>query len=86
MDQLTSMKTFVTVVQIGSFASAADVLGISSTMVGKHIKSLETNLSTKLLNRTTRKQNLTESGHLYYNHCMEILEKIRVQDGNQRVQ
>lgn len=84
MDQLTSMKTFVAVVQSGSFASAADVLGISSTMVGKHIRSLETNLSTKLLNRTTRKQNLTESGHLYYNHCTEILEKIRVKESEIR--
>lgn len=84
MDQLTSMKTFATVVQSGSFASAADVLGISSTMVGKHIRSLETNLSTKLLNRTTRKQNLTESGHLYYNHCTEILEKIREKESEIR--
>ncbi|KOO16650.1 hypothetical protein AKJ18_00850 [Vibrio xuii] len=84
MDQLTSMKTFVTVVQSGSFSSAAEVLGISSTMVGKHIKSLETNLAIKLLNRTTRKQSLTESGNLYYEHCTEILEKIRVKESEIR--
>ncbi|WP_127957107.1 LysR family transcriptional regulator [Serratia microhaemolytica] len=77
MDQITSMETFVTVVQSGSYASAADILGISSTMVAKHINRLESNLEIKLLNRTTRKQSLTEPGTMYYHHCIEILEKMQ---------
>jgi DNA-binding transcriptional LysR family regulator len=46
-------------------------------MVGKHIRSLETQLSTRLLTRTTRRQSLTEIGRQYYEQCRRILADVK---------
>ncbi len=73
MDKLESMKVFSRVVEQGSFVSAANELGITGTMVGLHIQSLEKLLGVRLLNRTTRRQNLTEFGLFYYEKCKQIL-------------
>jgi DNA-binding transcriptional LysR family regulator len=42
-------------------------------MVGKPIRSLETQLATRLLTRTTRRQNSTEIGRQYYEQCRRLL-------------
>ncbi len=76
MDKLKSMQVFVHVVQHGSFSNAAVHFSVTSTMIGKHIKFLEQHLGTKLLNRTTRKQSLTEAGQVYYLECKRILDDI----------
>ena len=76
MDKLKSMQVFVYVVQHGSFSGAATSFAVTSTMIGKHIKFLETHLGTKLINRTTRRQSLTETGQLYYLECRRILDDI----------
>ena len=62
MDRLTSMTVFVKAVDLGSFAAAAAALDLSGPMVGKHIRLLEERLGVRLINRTTRRQNLTEFG------------------------
>ena len=62
MDRLQSMEAFVKVVEQGSFASAATVLGLSRAMVSKHVAALEDRLGVRLLQRTTRRLNLTEVG------------------------
>jgi DNA-binding transcriptional LysR family regulator len=69
MDRLTSMATFVKAVELGSFAAAASALSMSPQMVAKHVSYLETRLGTRLLNRTTRRQSLTEIGRTYYERC-----------------
>ena len=66
MDRLASMAAFVRTVESGSFAATASTLGISPQMVAKHVAYLEARLGTRLLNRTTRKQSLTEIGRTYY--------------------
>ncbi|MBE7215704.1 LysR family transcriptional regulator [Shewanella benthica] len=76
MDKLKSMQVFVHVVQHGSFSGAATSFAVTSTMIGKYIKFLETHLGTKLINRTTRRQSLTETGQLYYLECRRILDDI----------
>jgi DNA-binding transcriptional LysR family regulator len=73
LDRLSSMSIFVDAVERRSFTAAADHLGLSCTMVGKHIQSLEKQVGAKLLNRSTRKQSLTEVGRIYYDHCKQIL-------------
>jgi DNA-binding transcriptional LysR family regulator len=73
MDRLTSMAVFVRAVEAGSFAAAAPALGLSSPMVGKHVRFLETRIGTQLLNRTTRRQSLTEVGRAYYERCKNML-------------
>lgn len=75
MDRLTSMATFVKVVNLGSFAAAAAQLTMSPQMVAKHVGYLEARLSTRLLNRTTRRQSLTEIGKTYYERCKVVLSE-----------
>lgn len=81
LDRLTSMAAFVKVVELGSFIAAATALGLSGPMVGKHVRSLEDHLGTRLLNRTTRRQSLTEFGQTYYEHCRTIIKEIEALDG-----
>lgn len=76
LDTLTSMKVFAAVVDTGSFAAAADRLDISRAMASKYVAHLEEHLGTRLLQRTTRKLTLTESGTTYYERCVQILADI----------
>jgi DNA-binding transcriptional LysR family regulator len=80
MDRLTSMAVFVKAVDLGSFAAAADALDLSGPMVGKHVRFLEERLGVRLLNRTTRRQNLTDFGRAYYERCRTILAETEAAD------
>ena len=59
------MRVFAKVVESGSFAGAVARLGISASMGTLHVKELEERLGVRLLNRTTRKVSLTETGRAY---------------------
>jgi DNA-binding transcriptional LysR family regulator len=76
VDTLTSMKVFAAVVDTGSFAAASDRLDMSRAMTSKYVAHLEEHLGTRLLQRTTRKLTLTESGATYYERCVQILADI----------
>lgn len=76
MDIFASMKVFVAVVDAGSFASAADRLDMSKAMASKYVSGLEDHLGTRLLNRTTRRLSVTESGVAYYQRCVQILADV----------
>lgn len=76
MDRFTSMTVFVRVVELGSFAAAANALSLSGPMVGKHIRMLEEHLGVRLIARTTRRQNLTDIGQAYYERCRAILADV----------
>lgn len=76
MDRLYTMRTFVTVVDAGSLAAAADALGLSGAAVSRSVANLEAHLGTRLLNRSTRKLSLTESGAAYYERCTQILAAV----------
>ncbi|WP_371816424.1 LysR family transcriptional regulator [Roseateles sp. DAIF2] len=67
------MAMFARVVERGSFAAAAEGSAMTPTMVGNHIRELERRLNGRLLNRTTRRQSLTELGRRYHARCVEIL-------------
>lgn len=73
MDRLTSMAVFVKAADLGSFAGAAEAIGISSQMVAKHVVFLEDRLGTALLHRTTRRQSLTDVGRAFYDRCKLVL-------------
>ncbi len=62
MDRLRAFEIFVTVVSRGSFTRAADALKTSPANVTRYVNELETHLGTRLLNRSSRKISLTESG------------------------
>lgn len=76
MDLIAPLRTFVKVAEVGSFAAAADALGLSPQLVGKHVQSLEQHLGVRLLNRTTRKQSLTDFGQAYLARARVILEEV----------
>lgn len=80
MDRLTSMGAFVMAAESGSYASAAERLGLSPQMVAKHVAALELRLGARLLNRTTRRQSLTELGSAYYERCKHILSEAQAAD------
>jgi DNA-binding transcriptional LysR family regulator len=85
MDRFTSMELFVQVVERGSFTAAAADASLSATMVGKHITALEERLGGRLLNRTTRRQSLTELGRGYYDQCKRILAEIAQAEAGARL-
>ncbi|MCU1751829.1 LysR family transcriptional regulator [Pseudomonas sp. 6D_7.1_Bac1] len=73
MDLLLAMSVYVKVVEAGSMTAAALECEMSTTMVGNHLRALEQRLGVSLLNRTTRRQRLTEFGSTYYQRCLEVL-------------
>lgn len=80
MDRLSSMAVFVKAADLGSFAAAAAALDLSGPMVGKHVRFLEERLGVRLINRTTRRQSLTEFGRAYYERCRAILAEADAAD------
>lgn len=76
MDRLQSMRVFSKVVEQGSFARAAQALEMSNAVVTRHVADLENHLGTRLLNRTTRKLSLTETGRAYLERVLQILQEI----------
>lgn len=81
MDRLTSMRVFTKVVELAGFAAAGRALGLSTTMVGKHVAALEQRLGVSLLTRTTRRVVPTEAGLRYQAHCRGILAAVDEADG-----
>lgn len=73
MDLFQSMSVYVKVVETGSMTAAALQCEMSTTMVGNHLRALEQRLGVQLLQRTTRRQRLTEFGTVYYQRCLEVL-------------
>jgi DNA-binding transcriptional LysR family regulator len=73
VDRFEAMRVFSQVVELGSFSKAADHLGLSATAASRHIAELESHLQTRLLNRTTRRVSLTETGRAFYERCTQLL-------------
>lgn len=73
MNRLRAMEVFVATCEAGSFAAAANRLEMSPQMVARYIADLEAHLQVRLLNRTTRRQNLTEIGRAYFDRCIAVL-------------
>ena len=80
MDRLTCDRMFVSVIEGGSFASAARARGVSSGQASKLVARLEEELGVQLLNRTTRALSPTEMGLAYFNKMRAILDDIAALD------
>lgn len=76
MDKLSVMHAFRRIVERGSFARAAEDLGVSPALLSREIKLLEESLGTTLLTRTTRSMSLTDAGRLYYDEVIGILDTV----------
>ena len=73
LDRLLAMNVFVGVVEQGSFARAAERMDMSASAVSRHVAELEVHLDTRLLNRTTRRISITESGQAFYERTLQLL-------------
>ncbi len=76
MDMFESMRTFVRVVERGSFSAVARELNIGQPAVSKQIVALEHYLGGALLTRSTRLLVLTDQGQRFYADCLAILASL----------
>jgi LysR family transcriptional regulator for bpeEF and oprC len=77
VNKLQAMQVFVRIVEVGTMTRAADSLGLPKATATTLIQQLEAALGVKLLNRTTRRVNVTTDGAAYYSRCVAILAQIR---------
>ncbi|AJR06427.1 LysR family transcriptional regulator [Photobacterium gaetbulicola] len=75
MDKLDCIRTFIRVVQLGSFTAVAHAHNITQGSVSKKVAWLEQQLSVLLLHRTSRQLSLTDAGEAYYRHALHLLEE-----------
>jgi DNA-binding transcriptional LysR family regulator len=73
VDRFQAIVTFAKVVETGSFVRAAERLGLSVSAVSRQVAELEAHLDARLLNRTTRRLSLTESGRVFHERCVQLL-------------
>src|SRR3974390_986527 len=80
LDRLTGMEVFARVAAAGSLSAAGRDLGMSQTMVTKHMAALEARLGVKLLHRSTRRISLTDAGRNYLEASERILADMSAAD------
>ena len=78
LDQIDGMRTFVAVVEAGSFSAASKRLGITNKLASKYIATLESRLGMNLLHRTTRSMSLTPEGRSYLEGCRKVLNEVEL--------
>ncbi len=76
MDRFDAMRAFATVVELGSFARAAERMGLSASSLSRLVGDLEHHLGARLLHRTTRRLSLTDTGQTYYERCAQVLADV----------
>ena len=74
MGQLEDIQVFIRIVEAGGIGKAADQLGMAKSAVSRRLAALENRLATKLIQRTTRTLNLTESGQTYYQNALKVAD------------
>jgi len=87
---LLALRSFMTVIEAGSFKRAAEMLEASTAAVSRRVSNLETALGVKLLNRTTRQIDLTDAGKQFYDDLQAIFCSLdeaeeRLQQGRETV-
>ncbi|WP_033070542.1 LysR family transcriptional regulator [Thalassospira australica] len=77
MSDFEDIQIFVRVAELGNLSAAGRELRHSAAVVSNRIARLEERLGVRLLNRTTRRVNLTTEGDVYYRHCLRILSEMQ---------
>lgn len=78
MEYLNDMALFVEVVKARGFRGASQAMGIPNSTLSRRISTLERSIGLRLLNRTTRKVELTEAGLIYFERCKRIVDEARI--------
>lgn len=76
MDTLALMRTFVRVVEVGSFTAVARDQATSQPTISRQVLALEEHLGVRLLTRTTRALTPTDDGRIFYEHALRVLEAV----------
>lgn len=76
MDRFQALRVFAQVAESKSFVRAAERLELSTTAVSRYVAELEGHLQSRLLQRTTRRISLTETGRAFYDRCVQILAEL----------
>lgn len=82
MDKLLAMKMFIQAVDSKGFSSAARALGLATSSVTRMIDSLEAELGTVLLNRSTRQITVSDAGAAYYRKARDVLDAVAEADAS----
>ncbi|WP_099607386.1 LysR family transcriptional regulator [Vibrio coralliilyticus] len=77
MDKFSDMTLFVSIVKNQGLAAAGRELGLSPASVTARLQSLEARYGVKLLNRSTRHISLTDSGAMYHQACLDIIDSVQ---------
>lgn len=73
MQDLNDLMYFAKVIEHGGFSAAGQQLGIPKSRLSRRVAELEARLGVRLLQRTTRKLALTETGERFLSHCQAML-------------
>src|SRR5215469_1345986 len=84
MDRLVAMKTFVRVVERGSFSAVAKEFGATQSAVSKQVAALEARLGAKLLVRSTRAIALTRAGEAFFPEARRLSEEVQAAEAMAR--
>lgn len=76
MDKFSGLLAFVKTAELGSFVAAGRALEMSASAVGKSVARLEQEVGVRLLQRSTRRVQLTEEGRLFHERCRPILDEL----------
>ncbi len=84
LDRLTSLDVFVKVAAGGSLSAAGRSMGLSQSMVTKHLASLESRLGVSLFHRTTRRLSITDAGRNYLESAERVLAEFDAANSTRR--
>ncbi|MDX2168282.1 MAG: LysR family transcriptional regulator [Deltaproteobacteria bacterium] len=76
MDRLEAMTVLVAVVEAGSLSAASRRLGMPLATVSRKLLEMEQHLKTRLINRSSRRMTVTDSGRPYVEACKRILDQL----------
>jgi DNA-binding transcriptional LysR family regulator len=76
MSELQEIRVFVKLVEANSSTKAADQMGVAISAISRRMKDLESRLGVQLVQRTTRRMNLTEDGKFFYQRCRRLLDDL----------
>lgn len=75
---IKQLRYFVAVVKEGGFSGAAAKLHLSQPSLSKAVRTLEEQIGFQLLERTTKRVNMTESGQVFYKRALYILSEMDI--------
>lgn len=76
MSELQEIRVFINLVESNSSTKAAEKMGVAISAISRRMKDLETRLGVQLVQRTTRRMNLTEDGKFFYQRCKRLLDDL----------